>query len=183
MCKALSTILIGPAFIALILYADGERRYIVAPNNLKKDMEIVAAEKADVKVGNAMPLRSIPYGTDVHCIEMKPGKGAQLARTAGSSCQLLGRVDGYAQLRLPSGEMRRVPEECMATVGSVSNANHFNISIGKAGRVRWKGIRPTVRGVAMNPVDHPHGGGEGRTSGWASPSDPLGSSDQRPQNS
>ena len=160
------------AFIARILYKDGERRYIVAPNKLEKGMEIISSESADVKVGNCMPLKSIPLGTEVHNIEMKPGKGAQMARSAGAVVQLAGRVDGYAQLRLPSGEMRRVPEDCIATIGSVSNSDHSNVKIGKAGRVRWKGIRPTVRGVAMNPVDHPHGGGEGRTSGGRHPTTP-----------
>jgi large subunit ribosomal protein L2 len=160
------------AFIALVLYKDGERRYILAPDGLKKGQEIIASEKADVKVGNAMPLRSVPYGVDLHNIEMKPGKGAQIVRSAGTRCQLVGRVDGWAQLKMPSGEMRRVPETCMATVGTVSNSDHFNVHIGKAGRARWKGVRPTVRGVSMNPVDHPHGGGEGRTSGGRHPCSP-----------
>ena len=160
------------AFIARILYADGERRYIVAPHKLKKGMEIIASTKADVKVGNAMPLSAIPFGTDVHNIEMKPGRGAQLVRSAGGFCQLVGRVDGWAQLKLPSGEMRRVPEQCMATVGQVSNLDHANVSIGKAGRARHMGVRPTIRGVAMNPVDHPHGGGEGKTSGGRHPCSP-----------
>jgi large subunit ribosomal protein L2 len=160
------------AFIARILYKDGERRYILAPDQLKKGMEVIASEKADIKVGNSMPLKSIPFGTEVHNIEMKPGKGAQMVRSAGVRCQLVGRVDGYAQLKLPSGEMRRVPEACMATIGVVSNQDHFNVSLGKAGRARWKGVRPTVRGVAMNPVDHPHGGGEGKTSGGRHPVTP-----------
>ncbi len=161
------------AFIARLLYKDGERRYIIAPNGLKKGDEILASGKAvDVKPGNSMALKNIPLGTPVHNIEMKAGKGAQLARSAGASAQLIGRVDGYAQLKLPSGEMRRVREECFATIGSVSNSDHFNITIGKAGRKRWMGIRPTVRGVAMNPVDHPHGGGEGRTSGGRHPVTP-----------
>ena len=160
------------AFIARILYADGERRYIVAPHKLKKGMEIIASTKADVKVGNAMPLSAIPFGTDVHNIEMKPGRGAQLVRSAGGFCQLVGRVDGWAQLKLPSGEMRRVPEQCMATVGQVSNLDHANVSIGKAGRARHMGVRSTIRGVAMNPVDHPHGGGEGKTSGGRHPCSP-----------
>ena len=160
------------AFIARILYADGERRYIVAPHKLKKGMEIIASTKADVKVGNAMPLSAIPFGTDVHNIEMKPGRGAQLVRSAGGFCQLVGRVDGWAQLKLPSGEMRRVPEQCMATVGQVSNLDHANVSICKAGRARHMGVRPTIRGVAMNPVDHPHGGGEGKTSGGRHPCSP-----------
>lgn len=160
------------AFIARILYADGERRYILAPNKLKKGMEIVSAAKADVKVGNAMPLSSIPFGTDIHNVEMKPGRGAQMVRSAGAFCQLVGRVDGWAQLKLPSGEMRRVPEQCFATVGQVSNLDHSNTSIGKAGRARHMGVRPTIRGVAMNPVDHPHGGGEGKTSGGRHPCSP-----------
>jgi large subunit ribosomal protein L2 len=160
------------AFIARILYADGERRYILAPNKLKKGMEVIASAKADVKVGNAMPLSAIPFGTDIHNIEMKPGRGAQMVRAAGGFCQLVGRVDGWAQLKLPSGEMRRVPESCMATVGQVSNLDHSNVSIGKAGRARHMGVRPTIRGVAMNPVDHPHGGGEGKTSGGRHPCSP-----------
>ncbi len=160
------------AFIALILYKDGERRYIVAPNTLKKGMEVIASEKADVKVGNSMPLRSIPYGIDIHNIEMKPGRGAQMVRSAGGFCQLVGRTDGWAQLKMPSGEMRRVPEECKATIGVVSNLDHGNVSIGKAGRARHMGTRPTVRGVAMNPIDHPHGGGEGKSSGGRHPVTP-----------
>ncbi len=160
------------AFIALVLYKDGERRYILAPDKLEKGMEVISSEKADVKVGNSMPLRSIPFGIDLHNIEMKPGRGAQLVRSAGNRCQLVGRVDGYAMVKMPSGELRRVPESCMATVGSVSNADHSNASIGKAGRARWLGTRPTVRGVAMNPVDHPHGGGEGKTSGGRHPVSP-----------
>ena len=160
------------SFIARILYKDGERRYILAPDGLSKGDQVVAATKVDVKVGNAMPLMNIPLGTFVHNIEMKVRKGGQLARSAGSYAQLIGRVDGYAQLRLPSGEMRRVREECFATLGQVSNSDHFNVKLGKAGRKRWKGVRPTVRGVAMNPVDHPHGGGEGRTSGGRHPVSP-----------
>ena len=160
------------AFLARILYKDGDRGYILAPAGVKKGAAIIAGEKTDVKPGNAMPLKNIPLGTQVHNIEMKPGKGGQLARSAGASVQLLGRVSGYAQLKMPSGEMRRVSEDCFATIGSVSNGNHFNRKIGKAGRKRWMGIRPTVRGVAMNPVDHPHGGGEGRTSGGRHPVSP-----------
>lgn len=160
------------AFIALILYADGERRYIVAPDQLQKGMKIVASEKADVKVGNAMPLKSIPFGVDIHNVELKPGGGSKMVRSAGARCQLVGRVDGWAQLKMPSGEMRRVQEECMATVGVVSNVDQINVAIGKAGRSRWMGIRPTVRGVAMNPIDHPHGGGEGKTSGGRHPVSP-----------
>jgi large subunit ribosomal protein L2 len=160
------------AFIARILYVDGERRYIIAPAGLKKGDEIFSGEGADIKPGNALPLSKIPFGTFVHNVEMKAGKGGQLARSAGSYAQLVGRVDGYAQLKMPSGEMRRVREECYASIGAVSNADHFNTSIGKAGRKRWMGIRPTVRGVAMNPVDHPHGGGEGKTSGGRHPVSP-----------
>ena len=133
---------------------------------------MLSAKKVDIKPGNSMPLSSVPFGTSVHNIEMKPGKGGQMVRGAGTSAQLVGRVDGYAQLKLPSGEMRRVREECRATVGVVSNPDHFNLKLGKAGRVRWLGVRPTVRGVAMNPVDHPHGGGEGRTSGGRHPVSP-----------
>lgn len=160
------------AFIARILYKDGERRYILAPEGLKKGDQVLAAKTVDVKPGNAMPLKSIPLGTQIHNIEMKAGKGGQLARSAGASAQLIGRVDGYAQLKLPSGEMRRVREECFATIGSIGNSEHSNVTIGKAGRKRWMGVRPTVRGVAMNPVDHPHGGGEGRTSGGRHPVSP-----------
>ena len=160
------------SFIARLLYADGERRYILAPDGLKKGDEVVSSAKVDIKPGNSMPLSSVPFGTSLHNIEMKPGKGGQLVRGAGTSAQLVGRVDGYAQLKLPSGEMRRVREECRATVGVVSNPDHFNHKIGKAGKSRWLGVRPTVRGVAMNPVDHPHGGGEGRTSGGRHPVSP-----------
>ncbi len=160
------------SFIARLLYSDGERRYILAPDGLKKGDVVLSAKKVDIKPGNSMPLSSVPFGTSVHNIEMKPGKGGQMVRGAGTSAQLVGRVDGYAQLKLPSGEMRRVREECRATVGVVSNPDHFNLKLGKAGRVRWLGVRPTVRGVAMNPVDHPHGGGEGRTSGGRHPVSP-----------
>ncbi len=162
------------AFIARIKYKDGERRYILAPDGLKKGASIIAAETGDVQIGNSLPLASIPFGTFVHGVEMKPGKGAQLARSAGVYCQLVGRVDGYAQLRMPSGEMRRIPERCIATIGQVSNKDHFNVVIGKAGRNRWKGIRPTVRGMTMNPCDHPHGGGEGRSKGGKHPTSPWG---------
>ncbi|MDZ4818670.1 MAG: 50S ribosomal protein L2 [Planctomycetota bacterium] len=161
------------AFIARILYKDGERRYILCPDGLKKGVEIISAlEDVDIKPGNSTRLDKIPFGTEVHNIELKPGRGAQLARSAGSFCQLVGRVDGYAQLRLPSGEMRRVPEKGFATIGKVGNLDHANVVIGKAGRQRWLGIRPTVRGMAMNPCDHPHGGGEGRTKGGKHPSTP-----------
>ncbi|MGE0171558.1 MAG: 50S ribosomal protein L2 [Oligoflexales bacterium] len=160
------------AFIARILYQDGDRRYIIAPTGLKKGDKIEAGEASDIKPGNALPLSKIPFGVFIHNIEMKAGKGGQLARSAGSFAQLVGRVDGYAQLKMPSGEMRRVREECYATIGAVSNQDHFNINYGKAGRTRWRGVRPTVRGVAMNPVDHPHGGGEGKTSGGRHPVSP-----------
>ena len=160
------------AFIALVLYKDGERRYIIAPEGLKKGDSIVSSEKTDIQPGNSLSLTNVPFGTFIHNIEMKPGKGGQMARSAGTYAQLAGRVDGYALLKLPSGEMRKVREECFATVGVVSNSDHFNVSLGKAGRKRWMGIRPTVRGVAMNPVDHPHGGGEGKTSGGRHPVSP-----------
>lgn len=160
------------SFIARVLYKDGERRYILAPEGLKKGSAVIADARVDVKPGNAMPLSNIPFGTNIHNVELKPGKGGQLARSAGSYVQLVGRVDGYAQIKLPSGELRRVQEECFATIGQVSNSDHFNVKLGKAGRKRWMGIRPTVRGVAMNPVDHPHGGGEGKTSGGRHPVSP-----------
>jgi large subunit ribosomal protein L2 len=157
------------AFIALVSYSDGEKAYILAPQRLKAGDQVIAAEKADVKPGNAMPLRSMPIGTIIHNIEMKPEKGGQLARSAGSYAQLVGRDAGYAQIRLGSGELRMVLDGCMATVGAVSNSDHMNQNLGKAGRVRHMGFRPHVRGVAMNPIDHPHGGGEGRTSGGRHP--------------
>ncbi|MEZ4740921.1 MAG: 50S ribosomal protein L2 [Bdellovibrionota bacterium] len=160
------------AFIARVLYADGERRYILCPDGLKKGAQVVSAEKADIKPGNAMRLKNIPFGTMIHNIEMKPGRGGQLARSAGAYGQLAGRTDGYAQLKMPSGELRLVPEDCMATIGVVGNSDHSNTNLGKAGKKRHLGIRPTVRGVAMNPVDHPHGGGEGRTSGGRHPVSP-----------
>ncbi len=162
------------AFIALIRYADGELNYVLAPQRLKVGDEIVAGEKVDVKPGNAMPLRSMPVGTIIHNVEMKPLKGGQLARSAGTYAQLVGRDAGYAQIRLGSGELRMVPDGCMATVGAVSNPDHMNENLGKAGRVRHMGWRPHVRGVAMNPVDHPHGGGEGKTSGGRHPVTPWG---------
>ncbi len=163
------------AHIALIKYLDGERRYIIAPQHLKAGDRVLATNKAtEPQLGNAMPLSYIPLGTVVHCIELKPGKGAQLIRSAGSSAQLVAKEGAYATLRLKSGEMRRVLLECMATVGAVSNSEHFLISLGKAGAKRWRGIRPTVRGVAMNPIDHPHGGGEGKTSGGRHPVSPWG---------
>ncbi|ADU12629.1 MULTISPECIES: 50S ribosomal protein L2 [Asticcacaulis] len=162
------------AFIALINYADGEKAYILAPQRLKAGDTIIASEKVDVKPGNAAPLRSLPVGTIIHNVELKPMKGGQLARSAGAYAQLVGRDAGYAQIRLGSGELRMVLDTCMATVGAVSNPDHMNESLGKAGRARHKGWRPHVRGVAMNPIDHPHGGGEGRTSGGRNPVTPWG---------
>ena len=164
------------AFIALIKYEDGELAYILAPQRLASGDIVIADEKADVKPGNAMKLANIPIGTIVHNVEMKQGKGGQIARAAGTYVQLVGRDSGYAILRLNSGETRMVPAECMATVGAVSNPDNANVSLGKAGRVRWKGRKPVVRGVAMNPIDHPHGGGEGRTSGGRHPVTPWGKS-------
>ena len=162
------------AFIALIKYEDGELAYILAPQRLKAGDTIIASEKVDVKPGNASPLRSMPIGTIIHNVELKPEKGGQIARSAGTYAQLVGRDAGYAQIRLGSGELRMVADGCMATVGAVSNPDHMNETLGKAGRVRHKGRRPHVRGVAMNPVDHPHGGGEGRTSGGRHPVTPWG---------
>jgi large subunit ribosomal protein L2 len=164
------------AFIALINYADGEQGYIIAPQRLAVGDKVIAGESADIKPGNAMPISSIPIGTIIHNVELKAGKGAQIARSAGAYAQLVGRDVGYAMLRLMSGETRRVRSECMATIGAVSNPDHGNIKLGKAGRNRWLGKRPSVRGVAMNPVDHPHGGGEGRTSGGRHPVTPWGKS-------
>jgi len=162
------------AFIALIAYEDGEKAYILAPQRLKAGDTVIASEKVDVKPGNAAPLRSLPVGTIIHNVELKPFKGGQLARSAGAYAQLVGRDAGYAQIRLGSGELRMVLDTCMATVGAVSNPDHMNESLGKAGRARHKGWRPHVRGVAMNPIDHPHGGGEGRTSGGRNPVTPWG---------
>ena len=162
------------AFIALVAYEDGEKAYILAPQRLKAGDVIIAGEKVDVKPGNAMPLRSMPVGTIIHNVEMKPLKGGQLARSAGAYAQLVGRDAGYAQIRLGSGELRMVQDSCMASVGAVSNPDHMNENLGKAGRVRHMGWRPHVRGVAMNPIDHPHGGGEGRTSGGRTPVTPWG---------
>ena len=162
------------AFIALVNYADGEKAYILAPQRLKVGDQVVAAERADVKPGNAMPLRGMPIGTIIHNVELKPLKGGQIARSAGTYAQLVGRDAGYAQIRLGSGELRMVMDTCMATVGAVSNPDHMNEVMGKAGRNRHKGRRPHVRGVAMNPIDHPHGGGEGRTSGGRHPVTPWG---------
>jgi large subunit ribosomal protein L2 len=162
------------AFIALVRYEDGEQAYILAPQRLKVGDTVIAGERVDVKPGNAMPLKNIPVGTIVHNVEMKAGKGGQLARSAGTYVQLVGRDQGYAQLKLASGELRVVRGECLATIGAVSNPDQSNINLGKAGRNRWLGKRPSVRGVAMNPIDHPHGGGEGRTSGGRHPVTPWG---------
>ncbi len=162
------------AHIALVVYADGERRYIIAPRGLVAGAVIASGPAAPIKVGNALPLRNIPVGSTVHCVEMRPGKGAQLARSAGTGVQLVAREGTYATLRLRSGEIRKVHVDCKATVGEVGNEEHNLRSLGKAGAKRWRGVRPTVRGVAMNPVDHPHGGGEGRTSGGRHPVTPWG---------
>ncbi|MBV6477081.1 MAG: 50S ribosomal protein L2 [Rhodocyclaceae bacterium] len=162
------------AHLALLCYADGERRYIVAPKGLTVGTQLLSGSEAPIKPGNALPLRNIPVGTTIHCIEMVPGKGAQLARAAGTSVQLLAREGSYAQLRLRSGEIRRVHVECRATIGEVGNEENNLRSIGKAGAQRWRGIRPTVRGVAMNPIDHPHGGGEGKTAAGRDPVSPWG---------
>jgi large subunit ribosomal protein L2 len=162
------------ANIALVLYADGERRYIIAPLNLAAGDELMSGSAAPIKSGNTLPLRNIPVGSTVHCVEMKVAKGAQLARSAGTSAQLIAREGDHATLRLRSGEMRKVPIDCRATIGTVSNSEHSLRKLGKAGAVRWRGVRPTVRGVVMNPVDHPHGGGEGKTSGGRHPVSPWG---------
>ena len=162
------------AFIALLKYEDGESVYILAPQRLKEGDTVIAANRADIKPGNAMPMENMPVGTIIHNVEMKPGKGGQIARAAGTYVQLIGKDSGYAQLRLTSGELRMVPAKCMATVGAVSNPDNQNTNLSKAGRKRWMGKRPQVRGVAMNPVDHPHGGGEGRTSGGRHPVSPWG---------
>ena len=162
------------AFIALIRYDDGEVAYILAPQRLALGDKVVAAERTDIKPGNAMPLKNIPVGTIVHNVEMKPGRGGQLARSAGTYVQIVGKDAGYALLRLASGEVRMVRAEGMATIGAVSNPDQQNVKIGKAGRKRWLGVRPTVRGTAMNPIDHPHGGGEGRTKGGRHPVSPWG---------
>jgi large subunit ribosomal protein L2 len=162
------------AYIALVNYADGDKRYILAPNRLRVGMTVESGERADITVGNALPLRSIPTGTTVHCVELTPGRGGQLGRSAGTAIQLVAKEGSRATLRLPSGEMRMVPIDCRATVGSIGNAEHQNITIGKAGRSRHKGIRPQTRGTAMNPVDHPHGGGEGSTTAGRHPVTPWG---------
>ncbi len=162
------------AHIALVLYADGERRYIIAPKGVAAGSEVMSGPDAPIKPGNCLPIRNIPMGSNLHCIEMQPGKGAQLARSAGATVQLVAREGEHATLRLRSGEIRKVPTDCRATLGEVGNSEHNLRSLGKAGAKRWRGIRPTVRGVAMNPVDHPHGGGEGRTSGGRHPVSPWG---------
>jgi large subunit ribosomal protein L2 len=162
------------ARIALVNYADGEKRYIIAPVGLQVGQTIVSGPDADILIGNALPIKNIPLGTQIHNIELRPGKGGQMARSAGSFAQLVAKEGGNAQLRLPSGEIRIVSVDCMATIGQVGNVEHENVSIGKAGRSRWLGKRPAVRGVAMNPVDHPHGGGEGKTSGGRNPVTPWG---------
>jgi large subunit ribosomal protein L2 len=162
------------AHLALLCYADGERRYIIAPKGLSAGAQLISGAEAPIKSGNTLPLRNIPIGTTVHCVEIQPGKGAQMARAAGTSVQLLAREGSYAQLRLRSGEIRKVHVDCRATIGEVGNEEHNLESIGKAGRQRWRGIRPTVRGVAMNPIDHPHGGGEGRTGTKRDPVTPWG---------
>jgi len=162
------------ANIALLKYRDGERRYIIAPRGVTAGDQLMSGSTAPIRAGNAMPLRNIPVGSVIHCVELKPGKGAQMARSAGASCQLVAREGAYATLRMRSGEMRRVLSECRATLGEVGNSEHSLRSLGKAGAKRWRGIRPTVRGVAMNPVDHPHGGGEGKSSGGRHPVSPWG---------
>ena len=162
------------AHIALLKYLDGERRYIIAPSKIKVGDEIISSDKCEIKTGNSMKLKDIPLGTNIHCVELKPMKGAQLARSAGTSARLIAKEGIYATLRLQSGETRKVLWECRATLGTVSNQENNLKSLGKAGAKRWRGVRPTVRGVAMNPVDHPHGGGEGRTSGGRHPSTPWG---------
>lgn len=162
------------AHLALLKYADGEWRYIIAPKGVKAGDELVSGQESPIVAGNALPLRNIPVGSIVHCVEMRPGKGAQIARSAGASVQVMAREVSYVTLRLRSGEVRRVQSDCMATLGEVCNSEHNLGSLGKAGAKRWRGVRPTVRGVAMNPVDHPHGGGEGRTSGGRHPVSPWG---------
>lgn len=162
------------ARIALLQYVDGEKRYIIHPDGLKVGDEVISSSTADIRTGNTLPIGRIPVGASLHCVELKQGKGAQLARSAGASVQLMAKDEDYAQLKLKSGEIRKVRVECLATIGVVGNSEHMNMDAGKAGRKRWKGFRPTVRGVVMNPVDHPHGGGEGRTSGGRHPVTPWG---------
>ena len=170
------------ARIALLHYADGAKRYILAPAKLKQGDVVEAGPNADIKPGNNLPMRNIPVGTTIHAVELRPGGGAKMARSAGASVQLVAREGKYAQLRLPSGEIRNVDVRCRATIGEVGNAEQSNINWGKAGRMRWKGVRPTVRGVVMNPVDHPHGGGEGKTSGGRHPVSPWGQKEGRTRN-
>jgi large subunit ribosomal protein L2 len=167
------------ARIALLHYADGEKRYIIAPDKLEQGATVENGPKADIKPGNSLPLRNIPVGTTIHAIELRPGGGAKIGRSAGASVQLVAKEGAYAQLRMPSGEIRNVDVRCRATIGEVGNAEQSNINYGKAGRKRWLGIRPTVRGVVMNPVDHPHGGGEGKTSGGRHPVTPWGKPEAR----
>jgi large subunit ribosomal protein L2 len=162
------------AHLALVVYTDGERRYIIAPKGLSAGDQIMSGPGASIRTGNCLPIRNIPVGSTIHCIELKPGRGAQVARSAGAGVQLVAREGSYAQLRLRSGEVRKVHVECRATIGEVGNSEHSLRKLGKAGAARWRGVRPTVRGVAMNPVDHPHGGGEGRTSGGRHPVSPWG---------
>jgi len=162
------------ANLALVVYSDGERRYIIAPKGISAGSELMSGAQAPIKTGNCLPLRNIPVGSTVHCIELKPGAGAQLARAAGASAELIAREAGYAQVRLRSGEVRKINVECRATLGEVGNSEHNLRQIGKAGATRWRGIRPTVRGMCMNPVDHPHGGGEGRSKGGNHPVSPWG---------
>ena len=165
---------LSEANLALLKYADGERRYIIAPRGVKVDDPVESGAQAPIKTGNCLPIRSIPVGTTIHCVELKPNKGAQLGRSAGAAIQLVAREGAHATLRLRSGEMRKVLADCRATIGEVGNTEHNLRKLGKAGATRWRGVRPTVRGVAMNPVDHPHGGGEGRTSGGRHPVSPWG---------
>ncbi|MBI4290081.1 MAG: 50S ribosomal protein L2 [Betaproteobacteria bacterium] len=162
------------ANLALLCYTDGERRYIISPKGLAAGTQLMSGVEAPIKPGNTLPLRNIPVGTTVHCVEMQPGKGAQMARAAGTSVQLLAREGSYAQVRMRSGEIRKVHVDCRATIGEVGNEEHSLRSIGKAGAMRWRGVRPTVRGVAMNPIDHPHGGGEGKTAAGRHPVNPWG---------
>ncbi len=170
------------ARIALVHYADGEKRYIIAPSGLVTGQTIVNSASADILVGNTLPLKNIPLGTAIHNVELKPGRGGQLVRSAGSAAQVLAKDAGWVQIKLPSGEIRRVHEVCQATIGQVGNLEHENVSLGKAGRRRWLGIRPTVRGVAMNPIDHPLGGGEGKTSGGRHPCTPWGVREKKTRN-
>ena len=162
------------SYIALITYTDGTKSYILAPKDLKAGDQVISGEKKEIRIGNCMPMSDIPVGIDIHNIELKIGSGAQLARSAGSSTQIVGKSDGYVAIKLPSGEQRKVREECRATIGVLSNIDKKNQKLGKAGRKRWLGVRPSVRGVAMNPIDHPHGGGEGKTSGGRDPVTPWG---------